>query len=208
MPLETVALYLTACFMVTVIPGPTMLLALSNGASGRWRVAAFGMLGAALSDLLLIAAVGLGFGALLYASEFWFSVLRGVGMLYLVWLAGQLWRQSPSLPTALPDEMARSGRRAFLRSLCVALSNPKGLLFFSAFLPQFIDPQAAQWPQYAVLAATTAGLDLVVMAAYACGGAQAARLLSLAALRRLNRLCAAALLALAGGLAFLRRGPA
>ena len=102
-------------------------------------------------------------------------------------------------------DVDRTARLAFRRSLLVALSNPKGLLFFSAFLPQFIDPHAAQWPQYATLGVATAALDLAVMAVYALGGAHLVRRLSLAAARRLNRACAAGLLALAGGLALYRR---
>ena len=205
MNLDNVMLYLAVCFVVTITPGPTMLLALSNGASGRWRVAAMGMLGAAASDLVLISAVGLGLGALLAASETLFSLVRGLGVLYLAWLALQLWRAPPTAVAISAADVDRSARLAFRRSLLVALSNPKGLLFFSAFLPQFIDPHAAQWPQYATLGVATAALDLAVMAVYALGGAHLVRRLSLAAARRLNRACAAGLLALAGGLALYRR---
>ena len=140
MNLDNVMLYLAACFVVTITPGPTMLLALSNGASGRWRVAAMGMLGAAASDLVLISAVGLGLGALLAASETLFSLVRGLGVLYLAWLALQLWRAPPTAVAISAADVDRTARLAFRRSLLVALSNPKGLLFFSAFLPQFIAP--------------------------------------------------------------------
>lgn len=205
MTFSTVLLYLIACFAVTVIPGPTMLLALANGASRRWQVAMMGILGAALSDLLLIGAVSIGLGALLAASEAVFTLVKWVGVLYLSWLAAQLWRSRPSDLSTDKDGAGMSARGAFVRSLLVALSNPKGLLFFSAFLPQFIDTTQPQAPQYAVLALLTATLDIAVMASYAAGGAQAARMLTARGLRRMNRACASVLLSLAAFLALYRR---
>lgn len=206
MSFSTFLLYLLACFAVTVMPGPTMLLALANGTTRNWRIAGLGMLGAAFSDLLLIGAVGIGLGAVLAASEALFSLIKWLGVAYLAWLAFQLWRAEPA--AIEPQAASASGRRAFLRSLFVALSNPKGLLFFSAFLPQFIDTAAPQLTQYATLALSTAALDLFVMALYAAGGAQAARFLSRQGLRAMNRLCAAMLLSLAGLLAVFRRASA
>ncbi len=206
MTLSMLLLYSVACFSVTVMPGPTMLLALANGTSRNWRIAGMGMLGAALSDLLLIGAVGIGLGALLAASEVLFSAVKWIGVVYLVWLAAQLWRASPG--ELVVGGASLSPRRAFMRSLLVALSNPKGLLFFSAFLPQFIDTAQAQAPQYLALALVSAALDLVVMAAYAAGGARAAKALTRQGLRVVNRFCAALLLSLAGFLAAYRRAGA
>ena len=193
----TLLLYVAACFSVTVLPGPTMLLALSNGTTGRTRIVAAGIAGAALSDLLLIGAVALGLGAALAASEVLFQTVKWLGVAYLCWLSVVLWRSQPETLRVVAfegDAQARSAlQRAFRRSLLVALSNPKGLLFFSAFLPQFIDTTQPQWPQYVLLALVTAALDVVVMACYAAGGVQIARHLRAVALRRLNRLCASVL---------------
>jgi threonine/homoserine/homoserine lactone efflux protein len=204
MTFTAVFLYIVTCFAVTVTPGPTMLLALANGASGSWRIAGMGILGAALSDLLLIGAVSVGLGTLLAASETVFSAVKWVGVLYLVWLAVQLWRHQPA---ALTTNIGASSTavKAFSRSLLVSLSNPKGLLFFSAFLPQFINTAEPQALQYITLALLTAALDSVVMACYAAGGAQAARYLTVQGLRNLNRACASALLSLALFLALYRR---
>jgi threonine/homoserine/homoserine lactone efflux protein len=209
MSATTLFFYCVACFSVTVLPGPTMLLALSNGTSGRLSIVAAGIAGAALSDFVLIGAVAIGLGAMLMASQMLFQVVKWIGVVYLCWLAVQLWR---SRPTALQVvKHAEAGRermaaaRAFRRSLLVSLSNPKGLLFFSAFLPQFISTTQPQAPQYMLLAIATAALDVVVMACYAAGGAQAARVLTLAALRRLNRVCASLLGSFAGLLAIYGR---
>lgn len=205
----TLILYCIACFSVTVLPGPTMLLALSNGTPSRRGIVVAGIAGAALSDILLIGAVSVGLGAMLMASEALFHVVKWIGVVYLCWLAVQLWRSSPS--SVLVADQADGGNtrhamlRAFRRSLLVALSNPKGLLFFSAFLPQFIATSQPLAPQYALLAACTAGLDVIVMACYAAGGAQAVRFLTSNALRRLNRGCAAMLGSFAALLAVYNR---
>lgn len=207
-PGTTLTLYAVACLAVCITPGPTTLLALSNGTKKNWRIAAMGILGACLSDILLIGAVGLGLGALLAASEALFTMVKWCGVAYLVFLGIALWK---STPTALPSQQSISDSAAgaaFLRSLAVALSNPKGLLFFTAFLPQFIDPRQPQAAQYAILAAVSALLDILVMSGYAIGGAQAAKYLSARSMRRLNRSCAVAMLSLAGFLCLYRRADA
>jgi homoserine/homoserine lactone efflux protein len=205
MTLATILLYTITCFAVTVTPGPTMLLALANGISRSRRVAGMGILGAALSDLLLIGAVSIGLGAVLATSEAIFSAVKWIGVLYLVWLAVQLWRNQPAALTTHLGNSSSTAARAFSRSLFVSLSNPKGLLFFFAFLPQFIDIAKPQASQYLSLALLTAAIDIVVMACYAAGGAQAARFLTVKGLIRLNRACASALLSLAVFLALYRR---
>ena len=201
----TLFVYAFACFAVTVTPGPTTLLALANGTSRSWRVAGMGIAGAALSDLLLIGAVGIGLGALLAASETLFALVKWVGVCYLVWLGIQLWRSQPPGISAQSGSAAITPTRAFVRSLAVALSNPKGLLFFSAFLPQFINIREPQAIQYLLLALLSAAIDILVMACYAAGGSQAAKLLTARSLRRLNRGCASAMFSLAGFLALYRR---
>jgi len=114
--------------------------------------------------------------------------------------------QGGSFEGRLADaEGGRSARQVFLKSFLVAVTNPKGYLFCSALLPQFIDPSAAQGPQYAVVALLFAGLDLAVMLVYAFVGARAMKLLTARAARWIDRTCGAMLLALAGSLAFYRR---
>ncbi|QJW57461.1 Homoserine/homoserine lactone efflux protein [Serratia plymuthica] len=208
MDITTLLLYVIAVSAVTAIPGPTMLLALNNGATKGIKVAACGIAGAALSDLILIGAVGCGLGTLLQASEQLFTLVKWAGAAYLLYLAYQLWQAPPSgiQSLSLPHETAaRSGQAAFMRSLLVALSNPKGLLFFSAFLPQFIRPEAAIALQYTLLALVTALIDIALMSLYAIGGHHAMRALSAVALRWLNRGCACILAGLAIALSLYRR---
>ncbi|MCY1271924.1 Homoserine/homoserine lactone efflux protein [compost metagenome] len=204
MDASALALYVVAFSAVAMTPGPAMLLALSNGASHGMRVASFGMAGAALSDLLLIGAVGCGLGALLQASEQLFSLVKWVGAAYLLYLAWGLWR-APTRPlaeTAVAN--ATTGRSAFLRALIVGLSNPKGLLFYSAFLPQFIQPTEPVAPQYAILALTSALVDCAMMSLYALGGRHAMRRFSSRVMQWINRSCAGMLALLALGLTLYR----
>lgn len=209
---DTLLVFAVVAFIGIATPGPTVLLALANGSRFGVRASLPGMAGAVLSDVVLISAVALGLGALLAASEFWFSVIKWIGVGYLAYLGVRLLRSKGTLP--LPNlqqasagaAQARPGRRAiFLRSFLVAVTNPKGYLFFSAFLPQFIDPGAAQVPQYVALALTFAAIDFAVMLAYAGAGARAVRLLHARGVLWLDRACGGALLALAGSLALVRR---
>ncbi|AJP58697.1 lysine transporter LysE [Pandoraea vervacti] len=201
----TLAIYATAALIGGLIPGPNTLLALANGVSGNWRVVFVGMCGAALSDVIVVAAVGAGLGALLMASASLFATIKWIGVAYLVWLAIQLWRAQPQDLSRVRVKSDLSARRVFLRSFGVALTNPKILLFFSAFLPQFVDTSMPLAPQYAVLAVVSAAIDIVVMTLYATGGVQAARLMTARGLKRLNRVCAVVMFSLAGGLALYRK---
>lgn len=201
----TLMLYASACAIGALVPGPTSLLAMNHGATGQWRAVRAGMLGAALSDILVIASVGAGLGALLHASESLFSALRWAGVAYLVWLAIQLWRSPVADLSHTGQTPSISARSAFARSFLVALSNPKVLLFFTAFLPQFIDPGQPALPQYAALALLSAGIDVAVMAVYASGGVHAARMLSSHGMKFIHRASAGAMLVLASMLLFMRR---
>ncbi|WP_137917638.1 LysE family translocator [Hydrogenophaga sp. 2FB] len=208
--IETLILFAAVSFVAIATPGPTMLLALSNGSRMGVKAALPGMLGAVLSDFLLIAAVALGLGALLAASEFWFSVVKWVGVAYLAYLGVRMLRSTGTLALPAEGEAAMvtgepTRRAIFLRSFLVAVTNPKGYLFVSAFLPQFINPAEPQWPQYVALAITFAAIDFAMMLSYAAAGAQAIRRLRANGVLWLDRVCGGALLALAGSLAFYRR---
>ena len=207
----TLLAFALVSFIGIATPGPTVLLALTNGSRFGVRRSCFGMVGAILSDFVLIGAVAVGLGALLAASDVWFSVVKWIGVGYLAFLGVMLLRSKGTLDVSLgsaADAGSASLRAIFLKSFLVAVTNPKGYLFFSAFLPQFIAPSAPQFPQYAVLAVVFASIDLVVMLGYATLGSQAVRMLKRSGALWLDRLCGGALLALAGSLAFYRRASA
>lgn len=207
MTLTILLAFAAVAFIGIATPGPTVLLALTNGSRYGLRRALPGMFGAVLSDFVLIGAVALGLGALLAASEFWFSVVKWLGAAYLAFIGIQMLRSTGSLGNALNDTQASIGtpRAIFAKSLLVAVTNPKGYLFFSAFLPQFINPAEPQAEQYLLLAMVFAAIDFFVMLGYAALGSQAIRVLKQSGARWLDRICGGALLALAGSLAFYRR---
>jgi len=209
MTAATLLLFSFVAFIAIATPGPTVLLALANGSRYGVRRSMPGMLGAVTSDFVLVGAVALGLGALLAASEFWFSVLKWVGAAYLAWLGLRLLRSQGglSVPEGSQDPSAQP-RAIFTKSFLVAVTNPKGYLFCGALLPQFIDPAAPQVAQYVVIAIVFAGLDFAVMFGYAFAGARAVQWLREGAVKWLDRACGGALLALAGSLAFYRRANA
>jgi threonine/homoserine/homoserine lactone efflux protein len=206
----TLFLFFIVALIGIATPGPTVLLALTNGSRYGVRVSCFGMVGAVLSDFVLITAVALGLGALLAASEFWFSIVKWVGVAYLAYLGIRLLRSKGSFQAEMEASAAKTvtGHSVFLRSFLVAVTNPKGYLFFSAFLPQFIVPAEPQLPQYAALAVIFASIDFAVMFAYSLAGSRAMRFLRASGVLWLDRICGGALLALAGSLAFYRRSNA
>lgn len=203
---QTLCVFSLVAFIGIVTPGPTVLLALTNGSRFGIRASLPGMLGAVLSDFVLIFAVAAGLGALLAASELWFSVVKSIGVVYLAYVGVRLLRSRGAF--TVPVDFGcnpTTPRLVFLRSFLVAVTNPKGYLFFSAFLPQFVTPSEPQLPQYAALGITFACIDFTVMFAYASAGARAIRFFRAKGTLWLDRICGGALLALAGSLALYRR---
>ena len=204
---HNIPLFLFVAFVTVVTPGPTVLLALANGSRAGMRGALYGMLGAVLSDFVLIGAVALGLGALLAASEFLFQVIKWAGVAYLAFLGLRLLGSeggAPLLPSER-DEMPRSRKDLFLKSLLVALTNPKGYLFFSALLPQFVVVEMPWLPQYLVLGAVFGVVDFLVMLGYAFLGRQASRMCSPRGVSWLERLCGGVFFILSASLALYRR---
>ncbi|KVN94462.1 amino acid transporter [Burkholderia ubonensis] len=204
---STLLIFAAVAFVGIATPGPTVLLALTNGSRYGLRRAAYGFAGAVASDFVLIFAVALGLGALLAASAFWFTVVKWVGVVYLAYIGVKLLMSKGALNLASTQgETSRENNSAiFLKSFLTAVTNPKGYLFFSAFLPQFITPSAPLAPQYAALAITFAMLDCLIMFGYSLLGARAIRLLKESGALWLERSCGAVLVALAGSLAMYRR---
>ena len=157
MSLELWLVYLAAAIGRSMTPGPNGLLSITHGASFGFRPTVYTVLGGALGFLLLIAASLAGFGALLAASETAFTVAKWVGAAYLIYLGIRLWRAPPPVFGALARARARPDiqpTRLFRQGFLVAVSNPKGLLFFAAFLPQFMVPGASFGLQLLVFGGT------------------------------------------------------
>jgi threonine/homoserine/homoserine lactone efflux protein len=161
MRLETWLIYTLAALGLSLSPGPNSLLAMTHGALHGARMALFTIAGGVLGFTLLIALSMFGIAALLQSSVVWLTVLKWVGGAYLVWLGIQVWR-SPPLDLKVTDSPKRPNAAAlFGQGALSATTNPKGILFFAAFLPQFIDPRESLFVQFLVMAATFAATEVL-----------------------------------------------
>ena len=180
MTLETWLLFSGAALVVILIPGPLSLLMISNSLNYGLRRSYPAFLGGVFASICLLSASALGLGALLLASEQLFSALKIVGALYLFYLAWQSWQQSrqPSQGAQVPQTPAVPRFRAlFGRAFVLGASNPKDILFFAAFLPQFLSNELPVLPQLLVMIVTWTLLDLVCKLAYGLSAHAAARYL-------------------------------
>jgi threonine/homoserine/homoserine lactone efflux protein len=145
--------FAAASGILLAIPGPTVLLVISY-ALGHGRRSALGTVaGVALGDFTAMTASMLGLGALLAASADVFTVLKWIGAAYLIYLGIKLWRAPVAEPGDLPTvEVGQT--RMFLHAYAVTSLNPKSIVFFVAFLPQFLDATAPALPQMVVCEAT------------------------------------------------------
>ena len=202
MTLSSYLLYLAAIAILIATPGPTMLMCVTNAINHGPRAALASTAGALVASLGIMALSALGLGALLAASETAFTVLKFAGAAYLVSLGIRTFR---SAAAPLVSSTAPAQRSFFLQGLLVGASNPKALLFFAAFFPQFIQPQAPLAPQFALLALTFVAGDGLMLTACAIGVGRLAPWLRRAdVVRAVNRACGG-LFTLLGGLLLLTR---
>jgi threonine/homoserine/homoserine lactone efflux protein len=166
MTFETWLAFAAASAVLIVIPGPTILLVVSYVLGQGWRTALPMAVGVALGDFTAMSLSLLGVGALLSASATVFTVLKWCGAAYLVWLGIKLWRSAGALE-ATPRTDAASSLRMLGHAWLVTALNPKGLTFFIAFLPQFIDPKLPFLPQVGVFGATFLALAFANALTYA-----------------------------------------
>ena len=164
MSLEIYAAYLAAAMVVLIIPGPTILLvvgyALRDGKRSVWPAT----LGVGAGDMVAMVASLTGLGALFATSATLFTVLKWIGAAYLVFLGIKMWRAKPRLD--LDNAPQRTSKNTFLNAFVVTALNPKGFVFFIAFLPQFVVTSAPVPPQLALLGLTFVFLGVVNAAIY------------------------------------------
>jgi threonine/homoserine/homoserine lactone efflux protein len=180
MNLETWLLFSGAALVVILIPGPLSLLMISNSLNYGLRRSYPAFLGGVFASICLLSASALGLGALLLASEQLFSALKVVGAAYLFYLAWQSWKQSrqPTHGAEVPQLAATPRfRTMFGRAFVLGASNPKDILFFAAFLPQFLRGDQPFLPQLLIMIATWTVLDLLCKLAYGLSAHGAARYL-------------------------------
>ena len=210
MLLSTWITFVVAGMIIAVSPGSGAVLSMSHGLAYGVRKASATVLGLQLGLLLILVIAGAGVGSLLLASEVAFSVVKTIGALYLIYLGVSQWRAAPgpAVDAAAPAAVPTFGRRVLTGFLTNA-TNPKGIIFMVAVLPQFISQHAPLVPQLLILGATMVSIDLVVMHGYALLAASMQRWFRDArAVKKQNRFFGAVLMFMGGALFFVKRGAA
>jgi homoserine/homoserine lactone efflux protein len=204
--------FFAASWVIAISPGSGAVLSMSHGLAYGVRQTSATIVGLqmGLSVILLIAGVGV--GALLLASATAFTVVKVVGAAYLLYLGVKQWRAPVDRPAPSSGEalVKRPGlptaRERVLTGFMTNVTNPKGIVFMVAVLPQFIDPGNPLWLQLLILLLTSVGVDLVVMHGYAFLASRAQRWLATAKARRAqNRVFGGVLIAMGASLLLVRR---
>lgn len=207
MTLSTYLLFLPACFAINMAFGPNNLLSVTNGARHGVSPAVIAAGGRLAAFAIMIAIAGLGMGAVLVASELAFDVIKYIGAAYLVWIGIRLLRApAPAAEAQASDAAAPPSMRALVRQeFTVAAGNPKAILVFTAFFPQFVVP-GAYATSYLLLGTTFLLLEVVAIALYAMLGARMRRLANGGrAMRWFNKVSGSMMVGFGLLLAFTRR---
>jgi homoserine/homoserine lactone efflux protein len=202
--------FVVASCVIAVSPGSGAVLSMSHGLSYGVRRTTATIVGLQLGLAVILLVAGLGVGAVLTASATAFTVIKVVGACYLLWLGWRQWRapvakiEGDAQASASEPELT-AGQRV-LRGFLTNVTNPKGIVFMAAVLPQFIQPTRPLWLQLLVLLATTVAVDVTVMHGYAWLAARLQGVLrSVRARRAQNRVFGGVLMAMGAFLFMFKR---
>ena len=205
--------FLVASCVIAVSPGSGAVLSMSHGLSYGVRRTTATIVGLQLGLAVVLLVAGLGVGAVLTASATAFTVVKVVGACYLLWLGWRQWRapvaavaHADSGAPAFAREPDLTAAQRVLRGFLTNVTNPKGIVFMAAVLPQFIQPTRPLWVQLLVLLATTVTVDVTVMHGYAWLAARLQGVLrSVRARRAQNRVFGGVLMAMGAFLFLFKR---
>jgi len=160
-----------AGLLISFTPGAGAINTMANSLSAGWLRSIWGVLGQQVALIMHIVIVALGVGVLVATNHWLFTTIRLLGAAYLVFLGVRLWLSRPVGTVQLEAEVAQDLAQPnhlkpwpmFRRGLLVNLTNPKAIVFFLAFTPQFIRPDEPLLPQYVVFTATVVTIDIIVM---------------------------------------------
>jgi homoserine/homoserine lactone efflux protein len=212
MDIHTWTAYLIASILIAISPGSGAVLAMSHGLSYGVKRTRATIAGLQAGLLMILLVAGAGVGSLLVASELAFSVVKTLGAAYLIYIGWSQWRSSDAIKvddvnTPANEVGVPSPRKRCLTGLLTNVTNPKGILFMVAVLPQFISQSRPLWVQLLVIAVTTVAVDTVVMHGYAFAASRLQTLFKNArAIKLQNRLFGGLLMAVGAGLFFVKRG--
>lgn len=178
MTLQTFLLYLLTWSLVALTPGPAVMCSMAQSTRHGFRASVAGITGIQLGNLLFFVAIAFGLGTLLATATTAFAILRSLGAIYLFYLGVRIIRATfrKSAPSAIdPDASPTKHHSLLVQGLLIQLTNPKALLFVSALLPQFINPQRSVPAQLTILVLATIAVDTLVLGAYAYVAQRGAR---------------------------------
>ncbi|MDM0006830.1 homoserine/homoserine lactone efflux protein [Variovorax sp. J22G73] len=210
MDLQVWLAFVVASCVIAVSPGSGAVLSMSHGLSYGVRRTTATIVGLQLGLAVILLVAGLGVGAVLTASATAFTVIKVVGACYLLWLGWRQWRAPVAkidgdAQAAASEPDLTAGQRV-LRGFLTNVTNPKGIVFMAAVLPQFIQPTRPLWLQLLVLLATTVTVDVTVMHGYAWLAARLQGVLrSVRARRAQNRVFGGVLMAMGAFLFMFKR---
>ncbi|MGI6854908.1 LysE family translocator [Mesorhizobium sp. 1B3] len=202
MSLELYAAYVIACIVIVLVPGPTVTLIVASSIRHGTRAGLLNVAGTQLGVAMMIAVVGIGLTSMIEAAGHWFEWIRLIGAGYLIWLGIQMFRSSGRLDAEGAPVAPRGG--FFLQGFLVAASNPKTLVFFGAFFPQFIDPAASHAFQIVLMGLTAMLFAAVSDSAFALVAGRAGKALTASRVRLLSRISGSFLIGGGVWLAFSR----
>jgi threonine/homoserine/homoserine lactone efflux protein len=197
--------FVGASAILLVLPGPTILTVISYSVAQGRRANLPLVAAVALGDSTALALSLVGLGALLATSALWFTLVKWAGGLYLLYLGIKLLRAGAAPSTLAAADAPASRWKLFVNTYAVTALNPKGIVFFVAFLPQFIQPHADVAPQLWLLAITFVVMAVLNATLYALFAASARRLLSSRTAQRRFNVASGSLLSLAGVWALMAR---
>lgn len=199
--IELYLAYVLACVVVVIVPGPNVTVIVANSLRHGARAGLMSVAGTQVGLAVVLAVLVAGLSTLVATMAWWFDWVRLAGAAYLVWLGIRLWRSHGELGATLPEPR----RGFFWQGFLVLLSNPKALLFFGAFIPQFVDPAAGITAQVVALGLTFMAVATVFDSGYALLAGGAGRLLSRERVRLVSRLSGSFLIGGGIWLALARR---
>ena len=180
--------YVVTAIVFSLAPGSGTVNSISNGLSYGTRKSIAAIAGLQVGLAIHIVLVGAGIGALVAQSATAFSVIKWIGVVYLIWLGIQKWRDSNGL-NAATDVQELSAFTLMKKAVFINLTNPKSIVFLVALFPQFIDPAKEQLTQLVILGTTTVFIDSLVMLGYTSLASQMGRFIrSDRMMSRINKL--------------------
>ncbi|MCT7375624.1 LysE family translocator [Chelativorans salis] len=188
--------YFVACFVIVIVPGPSVTVIIANSLRHGARAGLLNVLGTQIGLVLMIAVLAFGLAAVVGAMGNIFEVLRLIGAAYLIWLGIRMWRSDGSLGAA--EQVPAAGRSFVLQGFVVIWSNPKALLFFGAFIPQFVNPAGNPVWQTVVLGTVFMAVATVCDSLYALAASGAGARLTRARVKLVERISGTCLIG--GGL--------